>query len=74
MMNAETEKIELAKMILDIENPALIHKIKELITNDNSTFSTKLTDKERGEIKLAKQQLDNGQYIEWNDFLKKIGK
>ena len=37
-MDIQSTKIELAKLILDIENPALIQKIKDLLLKEPSDF------------------------------------
>ncbi len=71
-MDLQTSKIELAKLILNIENPMLISKLKELITRETSDFWTSLTDSEKEEINFGLEQLDKGQRISLNDYLNKV--
>lgn len=71
-MDIQALKIELAKLILNLENPSLIQKIKDLLTRETSDFWTLLSEQEKEEIQLGIKQLDNGQRISFEDFLKKV--
>ena len=71
-MDLQTAKIELTKLILSIENPAIIERIKDLLINETSDFWSELTKEEKEEIKLGIQQLNEGQRISFKDFLKKV--
>jgi len=71
-MDLQTSKIELAKLILNIESPNLISKIKDLITKESSDFWLSLTDSEKEEIIFGIDQLDKGQMISLDDYLNKV--
>lgn len=71
-MDIQAAKIELAKLILSLENPGLIQKIKELVTSESSNFNETLTQQEKLEIELGLKQLDQGQRIAFDDFLKRV--
>ena len=71
-MNVQTTKIELAKLILNIENPALIARIKELLIKETGDFWLTLSETEKEEIKFGIQQLDSGSRIPIEDFFNKI--
>jgi hypothetical protein len=71
-MDIQTTKIELAKIILSIENTEFIEKIKNFISKEKKDFWDDLTASEKAEIELGIKQLDNGERISYNDFLKKI--
>jgi len=71
-MNIQTTKIELAKIILSIENTEFIEKIKNFISNEKKDFRDDLTLSEKAEIELGIKQLDGGKRISYEDFLKKI--
>ena len=60
-MNIQTSKIELAKVVLDIENPKLIEEIINLI---NSKIN--LTDKQKVAIDEAIYSLENNGGISHN--------
>ena len=71
-MNSQTSKIELVKMILNIENDNFIEKITEFIQKEKVDFWNELSLSEQKEIEKGIEQLDKGKRVEFNDFLKKI--
>ena len=71
-MDLQTAKIELTKLILSIENPTIIEKIKDLLINETSDFWSEMTKEEKDELKLGIKQLNEGQRISYKDFLKKV--
>lgn len=71
-MDSQTSKIELVKMILNIENEKFIEKIKDFIQKENVDFWDELSLSEQKEIEKGIEELDKGKRIEFNDFLKKI--
>ncbi len=71
-MDIQTSKIELVKLILNIENPSVIQKLKELIQRDTSDFGKELSKNENTEIEIALSQLNKGKKTSFDDFLKKV--
>lgn len=71
-MDIQTSKIELAKLILNIENPSIIEKIKDLLKSESSDFAETLTDCEKEEIEIAIQLLKQGHKTSFDDFLKRV--
>lgn len=71
-MDIQTSKIELAKIILSIENTEFLEKIKNFISKEKKDFWDDLTLSEKAEIELGIKQLHNGERISYDDFLKKI--
>ena len=71
-MNIQTSKIELVKMILNIENDKFIEKIKEFIKQEKVDFWNELSLSEQKEIERGINELNRGKKVEFNDFLKKI--
>jgi hypothetical protein len=71
-MDLQTAKIELTKLILSIENPTIIEKIKDLLINETSDFWSEMTKEEKDELKLGIKQLNEGQRISFKDFLRKV--
>ena len=71
-MDIQASKIELARLILEMENPSLIQKIKDLLTKETSEFWTTLTKQEREEIQLGIKQLNSGRRTSFDDFLRKV--
>jgi hypothetical protein len=71
-MNIQTSKIELVKMILNIENDKFIEKITDFIQKEKIDFWNELSLSEQKEIEKGIKELNKGKRVEFNDFLKKI--
>ena len=71
-MDIQTSKIELAKMILSLENPAIVNKIISLIKSEQSDFYSELSDLEKKEIQIGIKQLDAGNKSSFDEFIKKV--
>lgn len=71
-MDLQRTKIELAKLVLNLENEGLIEKIKNLLTQSSQSSTNPLSDQEKLEIKLGLQQLDAGDRVSLDEFLKRV--
>ena len=71
-MDIKTSKIELVKMILNIDNDNFIKRVMDFINNEKSDFWNELTVSEQAEIKKGIKQLDNGKRTSYKDVLIKI--
>jgi len=71
-MDIQSSKIELAKLILSLENPEIIEKIRNLLKKESKQKRVTLTDYEKKEIEMAIKMLDSGERISFDDFLKKV--
>lgn len=71
-MDIQSAKLELVKLIVNIDNPKIINKLIKVLKSEKEDFWLELTEKERQEIKLGISQLDSGQRISLDDFLKKV--
>lgn len=69
-MDIQASKIELAKMILDLEDSKLIEKVRKLLSKEKKDFFDEFTEDQRLEIKYGIDQLDKGKRISWEDFKK----
>lgn len=59
-------------MILEIEDQDIISKIIRLVKNEQSDFWSNLSESQRKSIQLGIRQLDQGQGLPLEEFLKKI--
>ena len=66
-MNIQTSKIELVKMILNIENDRFIEKITAFIQKEKIDFWDERSLSEQKGI----NELNKGKRVKFNDFLKK---
>ena len=71
-MNMETTKIELSKRIMKVQDASLLEKVNALLSTENE-FWDNLSKQQKAEIQLGVKQLDNGQGIPFDEFLKKHG-
>ncbi|MHA3787344.1 hypothetical protein ACX0HA_03970 [Flavobacterium hauense] len=67
-MDIQASKIELAKMILDLEDSKLIEKVRKLITKEKRDFYDELSEDQKLEVQFGIDQLDGGEKISWEDF------
>ena len=71
-MDIQSSKIELVKMILNLENDKFIAKITEFIQKEKVDLWDELSVSEQEEIEKGIKELNKGKRVEFNDFLKKI--
>jgi uncharacterized protein YaeQ len=71
-MNIQAEKIQLAKMLLDTENPKIIESIKNIFKRErNVDFWTELSLEQKNEIEKASIEIENGEIIDYESFMQK---
>lgn len=71
-MDLQTSKLELVKMIVNIDNQNIINKLLMVLKSEEEDFWLELSDQDRQEIELGISQLDSGQRISLDDFLMKV--
>lgn len=70
-MDIHASKLELVKLIVNIDNPNIIDKLIRFLKSEQEDFWIELTESEKEEIKLGISQLESGQRISLEDFRKK---
>ena len=68
-MDNNTLKIELVKLILNINNDNFIKRITDFVNNEKSDFWKELTTSEQAEIKKGIEQLDNRRWTSYKEVL-----
>lgn len=71
-MDIQASKLELVKLIVNLDNQKLIEKILSTLKDGQDDFWLDLTAQEKDEIKLGIRLLDEGKRTSLDDFLKKI--
>ena len=71
-MDIKTSKIELVKLILNIENDDFIRKVTDFINNEKMDFWNELNESQQAEIKKGIEQLDNGKRTLYKDVINEI--
>ncbi len=75
-MDIQATKLELVKLIVNLESQEMVEKIFNLVVSEQSKddFWLETNELEKMEIKKGIEQLDNGEGIYLEDFLKKVAK
>ena len=71
-MDIKASKIELVKLILNIENEEFIKKVTDFINNEKADFWNELTAEQKAEIEKGLEELNNGKRSSYKDVLKRI--
>ena len=71
-MNIQAEKLELMKMILDTDNPSMLHAINKILRRETKKdFWDTLPQSQREEILKGIEEIENGEIVDYDDFIKK---
>tara|TARA_R110002072_G_scaffold62049_3_gene155633 strand:+ start:5008 stop:5229 length:222 start_codon:yes stop_codon:yes gene_type:complete len=71
-MDIQAEKIQLAKMLLDTQNPKIIESIKNIFKREKTVdFWAELSLEQRNEIEKASIEIENGEITEYDSFMQK---
>ncbi len=71
-MNIQAEKLELMKLILETENPGILESVKGFFKKDTSVdFWKTLPQEQREDILQGIKEAENGEVVEYEDFIKK---
>lgn len=74
-MNIQTQKIELAKMILETDNPVILESIKKLFSKQISPdFWETLSSEQKEEIENGILEIAQGETVSYEDLMKKFRK
>ncbi|MAY84347.1 MAG: hypothetical protein CMP59_09475 [Flavobacteriales bacterium] len=73
-MDIQSIKSELVKGILQTNSKELLNKLYSTFKAESTEvdFWNELTDAQKAEVELGLKQIKNGEYIEFDDFLKKV--
>jgi hypothetical protein len=71
-MDIQTSKIELVKLILNIENSDFFEKVSNFIKSEEKDYLSELTLSQKLDIEKGIQDLNEGKRKEYSEFLKKI--
>ena len=71
-MDLQASKLELVKMIVNINSQKTIDKLLTVLKTERDDFWFDLSEKEKEEVELGIKQLDNGERIPLDEFFNKI--
>jgi len=70
-MNIQAEKLEIVRMVLDTDNPGILDSIKRIFTiTKDVDFWNNLTENQKDEILKGIVEIENGETIGYNEFIK----
>jgi hypothetical protein len=70
-MDIQLEKLELIKMLAETEDPAIIMSIRKIFKKEKKDWWDDLNEFQKEEIRLAEKQIENGEYSDFESFIKK---
>jgi len=71
-MNIQAEKIELVKMILETDNPSILSSIKKMLKRESKKdFWDTLPQSQKEDIMIGIEEIENGEIVDYEDFIKK---
>lgn len=71
-MDIQASKLELVKLIINIDNQTVIDKILKVLKSEQDDFWLELSPREQEEIEIGIKQLDAGHRTSLDEFLKKV--
>ena len=71
-MNIQALKLALVRQILQTESEELLNKLYTTIKGESKDFWRELTDAQRREVEIGIEQLERGESIALEDFLKEV--
>jgi len=71
-MDIQSSKLELVKLIINSNNEKLIENLLKMLKSEQKDFWSELSESEKEEIRLGIKQLDEGERISLDDFIKKV--
>ena len=71
-MDIQLEKKALIKKIEETNDSSIIDAIKRIFTSEKKDWWEELTDKQRFEIEESDREIDRGEYVNFEDFIKKF--
>ena len=71
-MNIQSEKLELVKLILETDNPSILHSIKKILKRESKKdFWDTLPQQQKEDILKAIEEIEKGEIVDYKDFIKK---
>ena len=73
-MNIQSEKIQLAKMILELESEKVLKHLKAILSSYDTDLWDNLNESQKASIKLARTQIKRGEGKSHSEVMKKYKK
>ena len=73
-MDIQALKLELVKQILESESQELLAKIYTALKREDKDFWLELTEDQKKEVEIGRQQVQNGETEDWQNVLTRLSK
>lgn len=70
-MDIQLEKLELIKMLADTDDQSIIASVKKIFSSNKKDFWEELSQEQRDEIEESDRQIDRGEFVLFEDVMKK---
>ena len=70
-MDIQLEKLELIKMLVETNDSDIISSIKKVFATEKKDFWEELSQEQRDEIEESDRQIDRGEFVLFEDVMKK---
>ena len=71
-MDIQLEKLELIKMLIETNDSSIIDAVKKIFTSEKKDWWDELSDEQKFEIEESDREIDRGEYVDFEDFIKKF--
>jgi hypothetical protein len=69
-MDLQALKLELVRQILDLDSKDVLTKLFQTLKKENKDFWLDFSESQKAEIELGLKQIEKGETIEWDEFVK----
>lgn len=74
-MNIQAEKIEIMKLVLKTDNPNILRSVKNIFKKSTTTdFWETLSQEQKEDIQQGLENIEQGEIVDYADFMKKYRK
>ena len=70
-MDIQLEKLELIKLLADTDDQSIIASVKKIFSSNKKDFWEELSQEQRDEIEESDRQIDRGEFVLFEDVMKK---
>jgi hypothetical protein len=70
-MDIQLEKLELIKLLAETDDQSIIASVKKIFSSNKKDFWEELSQEQRDEIEESDRQIDRGEFVLFEDVMKK---
>ena len=70
-MDIQLEKLTLMKQLLETNDESIIKSLKKVFKSEKKDWWDELSDEQRFEIEESDREIDRGEFVDFEEFMKK---